>query len=78
MFNSRTGRFTAKDYQFTPDHLDEANRAKRMKSHYFDVDAWERQRNEEYLKRKRDEESGKAQKAVTKKDMVSRHMIAQS
>jgi hypothetical protein len=54
------------------DHLDEYNRAKRMNSHYFDVDAWEKQKAEENAKRKRDEESGVvSNKKITKKDMVS-------
>jgi hypothetical protein len=71
-FNSRTGRFTANDYAYTVDHLAEWNRAKRMSMQYFDVDAWERQRAEEFAKRKRDEENGvgSSVKEVTKKDMV--------
>lgn len=79
LFNARTGRFTAKDYQYTTDHMSEYNRAKRMNSHYFDVDAWEAQKNEEYLKRKRDEEAGrtgnKAAKQVTRKDMVRARFV---
>jgi len=72
LFNSRTGRFTASDYAYSVDHLDEYNRAKRMSSHYFDVDAWEKQKAEEHAKRKRDEEMGvSSQKKITKKDMVS-------
>ncbi|KAK4683992.1 hypothetical protein P7C73_g6215, partial [Tremellales sp. Uapishka_1] len=69
-FNARTGRFTANDYTYTVDHLDEYNRAKRMNSHYFDVDAWEKEKAEENAKRKRDEELGvTSNKKPTKKDM---------
>lgn len=72
LFNARTGRFTPADYSYSVDHLDEYNRAKRMNSHYFDVDAWEKQKAEENAKRKRDEESGVvSNKKITKKDMVS-------
>jgi hypothetical protein len=72
MFNSRTGRFTAMDYRYSVDHLDEYNRAKRMNEHYFDVEAWERQKQEENAKRKRDEEAGiVSKKQITKRDMVS-------
>ncbi|RXK35062.1 hypothetical protein M231_07682 [Tremella mesenterica] len=70
LFNARTGRFTKADYQYNVDHLDEYNRAKRMSSHYFDVEAWERQKSEEHEKRKRDEEMGTSSKRkITKKDM---------
>ena len=72
LFNARTGRFTPVDYAYSVDHLDEYNRAKRMNSHYFDVDAWERQKAEENAKRKREEESGVVKKdKITRKDMVS-------
>ncbi|EIW68224.1 hypothetical protein TREMEDRAFT_44659 [Tremella mesenterica DSM 1558] len=70
LFNARTGRFTKADYQYNVDHLDEYNRAKRMSSHYFDVEAWERQKSEEHEKRKRDEDMGTSSKRkITKKDM---------
>lgn len=73
LFNARTGRFTPADYAYSVDHLDEYNRAKRMSSHYFDVDAWEKEKAEEHAKRKRDEEMGlNSKKKTTKKDMVSR------
>ncbi|WRT68500.1 uncharacterized protein IL334_005476 [Kwoniella shivajii] len=68
-FNSRTGKFTGNEYQYTVGHLDEYNRAKRMNNHYFDVDAWEKQKFEENQKRKRDEEQGITDKKITKKDM---------
>nr|ODN94402.1 hypothetical protein L204_04533 [Cryptococcus depauperatus CBS 7855] len=69
-FNSRTGRFTPADFAYTVDHLDEFNRAKRMNSHYFDVDAWEKEKDEEHAKRKREEEMGGGlKKKITKKDM---------
>jgi hypothetical protein len=73
LFNARTGRFTGGDYKYTVDHLDEYNRAKRMNSHYFDVDAWEREKQEEAAKRKWEEETGtgSSKKQITKKDMVS-------
>jgi len=70
LFNARTGRFTPADYAYTVDHLDEYNRAKRMASHYFDVDAWEKQRAEENAKKRRDEAAGIEPKKITKKDMV--------
>ncbi|WVQ80187.1 hypothetical protein IAT38_002292 [Cryptococcus sp. DSM 104549] len=68
-FNARTGRFTPADYAYSVDHLSEYNRAKRMNSHYFDVEEWERQKAEESAKRKRDEEEGGGKKKITKKDM---------
>ncbi|ORX38449.1 hypothetical protein BD324DRAFT_358124 [Kockovaella imperatae] len=69
LFNSRTGRFTPADYSYSVDHLDEYNRSKRMNSHYFDVDAWEKQRAAENAKRKRDAEAGVEPAKVTRKDM---------
>lgn len=69
-FNSRTGKFTLQDY-YSPEHLSEYNRAKRMNSHYFDVEAWERQKAEESAKRRREEEEGgSSKKKISKKDMV--------
>ncbi|WVR09513.1 hypothetical protein IAU60_006581 [Kwoniella sp. DSM 27419] len=69
-FNARTGRFTPQDYQYTVGHLDEYNRAKRMSNHYFDVDAWERDKAAEHEKRRREEEAGGvSKKQITKKDM---------
>lgn len=71
-FNARTGRFTAHDYQYTPDHLAEANRAKRQEMAYFDVAEWEKEREEEYRKKRQaEEEGGERPKKLTKKDMVS-------
>ncbi|WVW85532.1 hypothetical protein I302_107570 [Kwoniella bestiolae CBS 10118] len=70
MFNSRTGKFTSMNYEYTVGHLDEYNRAKRMGNHYFDVDGWERQKAEENeRKRKAAEEGGRGERKVTKKDM---------
>ncbi|ORY35655.1 hypothetical protein BCR39DRAFT_511339 [Naematelia encephala] len=69
MFNARTGRFTNASNSYAIDHLDEYNRAKRMNSHYFDQDAWERQMAAENAKRKRDQEAGVAPPKITKKDM---------
>ncbi|WVQ71957.1 hypothetical protein IAR50_001499 [Cryptococcus sp. DSM 104548] len=68
-FNSRTGRFTPLDYQYTVGHLDEYNRAKRMNSHYFDVDAWERQKAEESERKAREEANGGKRSTTTRKDM---------
>ncbi|KAK8854701.1 hypothetical protein IAR55_003440 [Kwoniella newhampshirensis] len=69
-FNARTGQFTPSDHTYNVDHLDEYNRAKRMNSHYFDVEAWEQERAEENAKRKREEELGiGGKKKITKKDM---------
>ena len=71
LFNARNGKFTASDYRYTVDHLDEYNRAKRMNSHYFDQDAWEREKALENAKRKRNKELGIVEnKEITKKDMV--------
>lgn len=70
MFNARTGRFTANDYMYNVEHLDEYNRMKRMNNQYFDQDAWERDMAEHNAKRKRDEEAGIV-KPHSKKDMVS-------
>ncbi|KAK6910750.1 hypothetical protein I203_104782 [Kwoniella mangroviensis CBS 8507] len=70
MFNSRTGRFTASNYEYTVGHLDEYNRAKRMNSHYFDVDQWEREKQQENEKKRKALEDGKGgEKKITKKDM---------
>lgn len=42
-----------------------------MNSHYFDVEAWERQKAEESAKRRREEEEGgSSKKKISKKDMV--------
>lgn len=70
-FNARTGRFAPADTNYTYDHLDEYNRMKRMSSHYFDVEAWEKQRQQEHDKRRRDEAEGKGPEKITRKDMVS-------
>lgn len=70
LFNARTGKFTT-DNSYAISHLDEYNRAKRFSEHYFDVDAWEKQKALENLKRKADEAAGvSAKKQITKKDMV--------
>ncbi|ODN83487.1 hypothetical protein L202_01623 [Cryptococcus amylolentus CBS 6039] len=68
-FNARTGRFTPLDYQYTVGHLDEYNRAKRMNSHYFDVEAWERQKAEESERKAREEANGGRKMTTTRKDM---------
>jgi len=71
-FNSRSGKFTAGDTNYRFDALDEFNRQKRFNDHYFDTEAWEKQRAEEHAKRKRDEELGiQPDSKITKKDMVS-------
>jgi hypothetical protein len=70
-FNARTGKFAPVDTNYTYDHLDEYNRMKRMSSHYFDVEAWEKQRQEDNAKRMRDEAEGKGREKPTRKDMVS-------
>ncbi|KAI9637403.1 uncharacterized protein MKK02DRAFT_32260 [Dioszegia hungarica] len=69
MFNARTGRFTANDYMYNVEHLDEYNRMKRMNNQYFDQDAWERDMAEHNAKKKRDAEAGVAPKPLSKKDM---------
>lgn len=65
-FNSRTGAFTRIDGR-DPSFLSEAERAKRMSSVYFDVNAWEAELEQRY-----DEEAmnGKKRKRPTKKDLV--------
>ncbi|WVQ95056.1 hypothetical protein IAU59_002148 [Kwoniella sp. CBS 9459] len=69
-FNARTGQFTPSDHQYTVGHLDEYSRAKRMNSHYFDVEAWEREKAADLEKRKREEESGEGgSRKITRKDM---------
>lgn len=75
-FNARTGRFTPANYQFTPDHLAEANRARRQGEVFFDVDEWEKQRESQWAqgaKRKGAEEaegsSHAKQPKLTKADM---------
>jgi hypothetical protein len=82
-FNARTGRFTPANYAFTVDHLAEANRAKRQEGVFFDVDAWENQREEEHRSRLLAQEEEKKRKAdevgegigpakkLSKKDIVS-------
>jgi hypothetical protein len=71
-FNSRSGKFTAGDTNARFDALDEFNRQKRFNDHYFDTEAWEKQKAEEHAKRKRDEEMGiERDSKITKKDMVS-------
>lgn len=68
-FNARTGRFTPRDYEFTVDHLAEANRARRQEMAFFDVAEWEKQKEEE-IKRKREREAaGEGPRKLTKKDM---------
>ena len=69
-FNARTGKF-AVDNSYRFDHLDEYNRQKRMSEHYFDMEAWEKQRQEEYRKRKLEEAEGITHDSkITKQDMV--------
>lgn len=70
-FNARTGAFTALDGR-DPSHLSEVERAKRMSSVYFDVEAWERDVAEREAKRKAEEEEGvRKKKKISKKDLVS-------
>ncbi|KAF7292984.1 WW domain-containing protein [Mycena indigotica] len=65
-FNARTGQFTAMDGR-TPDHMSEYERAKRMSTVFFDVDAWERSVAAE--KAAEDEAGGKKRKRPSKKDL---------
>ncbi|KAJ9110467.1 hypothetical protein QFC19_001593 [Naganishia cerealis] len=76
-FNARTGRFTANDYQYTVDHLAEANRAKRQEMAYFDVAEWEKEREEEMARKRAAEEAGDGDrpKKLTKKDMKKPYPI---
>ncbi|KZT32573.1 hypothetical protein SISSUDRAFT_1055356 [Sistotremastrum suecicum HHB10207 ss-3] len=68
-FNARTGAFTALDGR-DPSHLSEVERAKRMSSVYFDVEAWERDVAEREAKRKAEEEEGvRKKKKISKKDL---------
>ncbi|KAK0210262.1 hypothetical protein DFS33DRAFT_1291832 [Desarmillaria ectypa] len=64
-FNARTGRFTANDAR-DPSHMSEYERAKRMSEFYFDVGAWEAQRDQQ-----QQEEDVKKRKRPSKKDLVS-------
>lgn len=77
-FNARTGRFTPANYQYTVDHLDEANRAKRQEGVFFDVGEWEQKREAEWQERKRKEMEGGAddrgKNKLTKADMVGRSL----
>ncbi|KAL7422418.1 hypothetical protein Q5752_003066 [Cryptotrichosporon argae] len=69
-FNARTGRFAVTGSDYAISHLDEYNRMRRFNEHYFDVDAWERERAAEQAKRKRDEEAGVGHAGkITRKDM---------
>ena len=74
-FNARTGRFTPANYQYTVDHLDEANRAKRQEGVFFDVGEWEQKKEADWQERKRKEMEGGAddrgKNKLTKADMVS-------
>jgi hypothetical protein len=74
-FNSRTGRFTPANFQYTVDHLAEANRAKRQEGVFFDVQEWEQSREKEYQEKKRKEMEGGAddrgKAKLSKADMVS-------
>jgi hypothetical protein len=74
MFNARTGRFTANDYMYNVEHLDEYNRMKRMNNQYFDQDAWERDMAEHHAKQKRAAEAGLPAKTLSKKDLVCRSL----
>ena len=65
-FNARTGAFTRNDAR-DPSHLSEYERAKRMSEFYFDVAAWEEQRDAGTSKM---DEEGKKRKRPTKKDLV--------
>jgi len=74
-FNSRTGRFTPANYQYTVDHLDEANRAKRQEGVFFDVQEWEQKREADFQEKKRKEMEGgnedRGKVKLSKADMVS-------
>ena len=72
-FNARSGRFTSGDTAYKFDAMDEFNRMKRFNDHYFDTEAWQKQKDEEHAKRKRDEAMGvEKDTKISKKDMVSR------
>ncbi|KAK0185830.1 hypothetical protein F5146DRAFT_1143348 [Armillaria mellea] len=64
-FNARTGRFTANDAR-DPTHMSEYERAKRMSEFYFDVGAWEAQRDQQ---QQEEESEGKKRKRPSKKDL---------
>ncbi|PBK64510.1 hypothetical protein ARMSODRAFT_1023098 [Armillaria solidipes] len=64
-FNARTGRFTANDAR-DPTHMSEYERAKRMSEFYFDVGAWESQRDQQ---QQEEEAEGKKRKRPSKKDL---------
>ncbi|SJL04684.1 uncharacterized protein ARMOST_08054 [Armillaria ostoyae] len=64
-FNARTGRFTANDAR-DPSHMSEYERAKRMSEFYFDVGAWESQRDQQ---QQEEEAEGKKRKRPSKKDL---------
>lgn len=68
-FNARTGRFTPRDYQFTVDHLAEANRARRQEMAFFDVAEWEKEKEEEVKRKREREAAGEGPRKLTKKDM---------
>lgn len=57
-FNARTGRFTPSNFQYTVDHLAEANRARRQEGVFFDVNEWDQGREKEWAERKRKEMEG--------------------
>jgi len=66
-FNARTGTFTRADAR-DPTHLSEYERAKRMSEFYFDVSAWEREREQDMSNENGEE--GRKRKRPTKKDLV--------
>nr|GAT44438.1 predicted protein [Mycena chlorophos] len=65
-FNARTGQFTAMDGR-TPDHMSEYERAKRMSTVFFDVEAWEKSVAAD--KAAEDEAGGRKRKRPSKKDL---------
>ena len=76
-FSRGSGKFAAGDANARFDALDEFNRQKRFNDHYFDTEAWEKQKAEEHAKRKRDQELGiERETKITKKDMVRQTLKA--
>lgn len=68
-FNARTGQFTRPDGR-DPTHLSEYERAKRMSEFYFDVGAWEQQRDKDRQDEAEAAAIGKKKKRPSKKDLV--------
>ncbi|TIA82428.1 hypothetical protein E3P89_01092 [Wallemia ichthyophaga] len=50
-FNARTGQFNSKSWQ-TPEHVSAINKSRRQQAAFFDLDAFERQRNDDHMAKK--------------------------